>query len=400
MRKQQHPVPSNRVKRLSLLTFIALVASACGAPATPSRTAQILELKNEVNARQTADIDWQTASEGAQINAGGGVRTGEESKVRVDTSDGSIIRIAANTEFELLELAVKDQDPVTRLKVTAGKVWVVVAKALGQGAFEIETPSGVSTVRGSLMSVGYASDSGRAFVTCLEGACSLSNASGATDLTAGQQTEIPAANQAPQAAQPMDPTQLRDWLLNVPEANTAAQSIVAQIPPLNLSNTANASTPRVAIDGDGQVHVVWEDRSLRQLGSDYLHRQLSLEGEWSAAESLTEGFDYLYGSLTLLPDRSGQMCAFWNGATTGTDPGTIGLYRRCQTDSGWSEAEQIAGGSVTARDYSIALAPDGSVQEVHIVSVGDIYFGATELAVGSNVQPALAIDAAWVRLGG
>lgn len=229
-------------KCLVSLIFVMLITSACKqggsgtAPASPAaptpggaasttalsptetsaRSAQISEIKNDATKRETETVEWQAAAEGDEINSGGGVRTGDESRVRIDISDGTIVRIAPNTEFTLLELSPIATDPVTRLQLEVGKVFVRVTRALGLGTFEIETPSGVATVRGSLMSAEYDEATGRFLITCLEGECRLAAGDVFTDLTEGQQTEITSAGERPLAARLMDDAQLDDWAENFP----------------------------------------------------------------------------------------------------------------------------------------------------------------------------------------
>jgi hypothetical protein len=201
-------------------------AAAPTAAAASGRTAQISELKNAVEARQTAETAYQPAQEGEQILTGGAVKTGDEARVRIDTSEGSIIRVAANTEFTLRELSPTDDNPVTRLTLEAGKVWVWVTKALGAGTFEIETPTGTATVRGSLMSVEHDRGAGRTLITCLEGQCRLGDAAGnLTDLVEGQQTEIPGAGQGPLAARRITRAQIQDWLDNFPEVRAIVERL-------------------------------------------------------------------------------------------------------------------------------------------------------------------------------
>jgi hypothetical protein len=118
------------------------------------------------------------------------------------------------------------------------------------------------------MSVDQVSASGRMVITCLEGACRLSNpASGvATDLTAGQQTEMPGPGQDPLPARPMERAQFEDWRDNFPEAIAVAQQFLDQLqeeatptpppPPsgFNVSGSGAASTPRLALDASGALH--------------------------------------------------------------------------------------------------------------------------------------------------
>ncbi len=240
---------------VSVITALTLAALACGlpgagvAPATPlgatpagstsagGRSAVISELRNDVDSRGTAQADWQTAAEGDALQAGGGVKTGDESRVRIDTSDGSLIRISPNTEFELLEFSTADGDPVTRLQLEAGRVWVWVAQSLGAGTFEVETPEGVATVRGSLMSVAFDKVTRRLAVTCLEGLCRLRDRlNNAVDLVDGQQSEILGA--APTPTRRMTRQELQDWLDEFPEAAEFVDRLRSRFGP---EETATAS---------------------------------------------------------------------------------------------------------------------------------------------------------------
>lgn len=416
-----------------VLLALAMAALGCGGPlagsptssptptttventATPiPRTAILSELLNQVEARQDAQqVDWQTATDGQQISVGGGAKTSNESRVRIDTSEGTIVRVAPNSEFELTVFSPQVTNPATRLKLAFGKLWALALGITEPDAFEIETPTGSATVRGSLMSVDQDSATGRMLVTCLEGACRLSNPAGASvDLAAGEQSEIPAAGLAPLPARPMDRAQLEDWLSNFPEALAAARRLLEQLPTptptlpppsagFNVSESGAAEAPQLAFDAQGTLHVVWRDARLRPNG-DYVHRQMTPDGQWGETQNLTEGFAFLYGSLSLLPYPDGRMCALWNGAQTGTSD--IGVYRRCR-EVGWAPAELITTTTLTARDFSFVLTPDGTLQALYISSAGDIYFNDLKLS-GDELaaRPVFVTDsvgdyhAVWVTL--
>ncbi len=200
---------------------------AGGSTGTGARSANISEIQNTVQAQDPGSTDWRTASDGQQIAAGGGVKTGEASRVKLDIApDATVLRIAPNTEFRLETLSPAPADPVTRFVLAAGKLFSQVTKNLGGGSFEVETPSGVATVRGSLMSAAYQRDSGQMVVTCLEGQCRLSQpgAGGAfTDLIGGQASEIAGPGLAPSPARPMTTAELTEWATVFP----ATRPIVA-----------------------------------------------------------------------------------------------------------------------------------------------------------------------------
>ena len=188
-------------------------------PSVPPRLAVLSELQMTVNARSDSEAQWREAIEGQSVFVGGGVKTGDEARARLDISDGTILRMAANSEFTLTELTAAPTDAVTRFKLAVGKLWVALTGTAGEGVLEIETPVGVATVRGSYISVEFAEDTGQAVVTCLEGECRLTGTTGqATDLNHDQQAEIAGAGQAPSPAQPMEAAQYADWARNFPEA--------------------------------------------------------------------------------------------------------------------------------------------------------------------------------------
>jgi hypothetical protein len=153
----------------------------------------------------------------------------------LDISDGTLIRLGANTVFKLVELSPAFTDPITRLRLDAGKVWVWVTTVLGLGSFEVETPVGVAGVRGSLMSVEYDPVTGQMIVTCLDGECRLTGSSGTfIDLTRGQQSEIGGAGQDPTPAHALDNAQLVEWAREFPEAQTFVAAVTALPRPTDL----------------------------------------------------------------------------------------------------------------------------------------------------------------------
>ncbi len=238
----------------SALLLAALTTLACSplsflATPTPTntplpRSAQVSEIRNLVEMRPRAADAWRPAQEGGQLAAGGGVRTGDDSRARVDISDGSLLRLAPATEFELTALSAQSVDPVTEWSLLAGRVWIQVTQALGLGSFEVETPSGTASVRGSLMSVAFFPANGHAILSCLEGLCRLTGQSGAfTDLTAGEQSEIPGFGQDPSPPKPIDAAQAADWQAEFPEAEDLVATLTPGPPPTATPSPTATFTP-------------------------------------------------------------------------------------------------------------------------------------------------------------
>ena len=237
---------------MGALMAAAILLSACkptAKSATPvrpaaratslSRSATLSELESDVQTRPTAGSIWQKARVGQEIKTGASVKTGADSRARIDISDGSIIRLGPTTVFELAEISPSPRDPVTRMKLSAGRLWATVTKALGTGAFEIDTPTGLAAVRGSMMGVAYDPATTSLLITCLEGECQLAGTSGTSvTLQAGQQSTIPGIGQDPGIPGPIDAAELGQWLGEVPEALPA---LATQLP--SPADTPQAPTP-------------------------------------------------------------------------------------------------------------------------------------------------------------
>jgi hypothetical protein len=218
--------------------------STSASTATPQgRTALLSNLEKSVDSRGQAADNWQAAIEGQVIPAGGGVKTGTESKVRIDISDGSIVRLSPESEFMLATLSPSETDPVTKFILDTGTLWVWVTKSLGGGSFEVETPVGVATVRGSLMSVGYDAGTNRLLLNCLEGECTLKDLAGRlTTLREGDETD--SDGQTTAALRKMTRARLQEWLENFPEARAVIQRLLDRLreEPTPVSSGTAATT--------------------------------------------------------------------------------------------------------------------------------------------------------------
>ncbi len=181
---------------------------------------------------------------------------------------------------------------------------------------------------------------------------------------------------------------------------------------INVTNNQGRSDdPYLAFDAQGNLHLVWYDTSLRPVGespeADFLHRELNVAGQWSGVDSLTSDYGLIYyGTLNVLSNPAGQICATWEGGTSPNDPGTIGWYMRCLTEEQWSAAEKIQTAKTATGDLMPAFASDGTLQSVY-TSFGALYFKDALLSSASETafSPRLAIDksggyhAVWIYKG-
>ena len=152
--------------------FLFLLSSCVPlTPVSPSISAVIGEIENDVSIKRTAETAFEKAFVNDEVKVNAQVKTSEDSRSRIDLSSGTVIRISPNSLFILEENYVEEKDLLTRIKIETGRIWIV----LSGGSLEVETPSGLAGVRGSYMSTGYDPESGDVRITCLEGHCAAEN---------------------------------------------------------------------------------------------------------------------------------------------------------------------------------------------------------------------------------
>ncbi len=199
-------------------------------------TATLSEISGSVLARQPSDEDFAEVDNGYILQTLGKIQTMDDSRVRLDLSNDSLIRLGANTLFTLGTSEETPEGLLFRIRIELGRIWVI----LRGGALEVDTPSGLASVRGSYLHVSYDEDTGEVRVTCLEGTCSLSNDAGTVEIRAGETAVITGAGQPPQTGE-MDEADVQNWLDNVPEATLVIPHLTETAQALTA--TARTSTP-------------------------------------------------------------------------------------------------------------------------------------------------------------
>lgn len=221
------------MKRTRLLLFILLaamiLAGGCGSPDTgEALSAKLSELSGKVDTKQAGEDRFVPATPDTVLQVNGQVQTGDDGRVRLDLSSGTIIRVAPSTLFTLVSNEEVSGGLATKLKLEIGKIFII----LHGGSAEVETPSGVASVRGSYMKVEVDPETGDVYVTCLEGECTASNPAGSINFGAGERVILyrrdPATgNWIAPNAEPMTPEEFREWLDNNPEARELFEQAMA-----------------------------------------------------------------------------------------------------------------------------------------------------------------------------
>ncbi|MCS7010863.1 MAG: FecR family protein [Anaerolineales bacterium] len=252
--------PSSSLLFSGLIFWLLLILAACsaapvlptpsGGQASPSgffstskpgqplaTTATLSEVSGLVEIKNPGESEFRQASNGDILQVQGQVRTGADGRARLNLSTGTIIRVAPDSVFTFAVNEPLEAGLLTRLKMQAGQVWII----LNGGRAEVETPSGTASVRGSYMSIWIDPELGDVWVTCLEGWCKAENPTAVLEMVAGQGCTLYSFD--PESNIPPPPPQLRyltqtdieQFLAHNPEAQQVMQAMAATataLPPL------------------------------------------------------------------------------------------------------------------------------------------------------------------------
>lgn len=179
----------------------------------PQVSAAMSEIKGSVQVKLPGVDAFSNADPSITLVESSQVQTGDDGHVRLDLSTGTIIRVSPSSIFTLLANTPTEHGLFTRLQLLLGRIFII----LKGGSLDVETPSGVASVRGSYMSVTYDPQTGTLRITCLEGHCSLTDSEGTVDITTGQTAEISGVGLPPHVGI-MSQQDIQTWLGNSPEA--------------------------------------------------------------------------------------------------------------------------------------------------------------------------------------
>jgi hypothetical protein len=196
-------------------------------------SAALSEMAGVVVVRNSDQAPYNPVKNGFLLKSTMQLQTKEQSRVRLDLSTGSIVRLGQLTIFSLATEQTGAQGGLSQIEVQAGRIWVI----LKGGSLNVNTPAGLASVRGSYMSVWVEPNTNRITVCCLEGQCGYQNTAGDVDMTSGQKIVSSNMNIVP-PVEKMDQTDVQSWLDNSPEA----VAIVPQITGLVASSTPTATT--------------------------------------------------------------------------------------------------------------------------------------------------------------
>jgi branched-chain amino acid transport system substrate-binding protein len=167
--KQEKEVEMRRTVFLVIATLLVIGSVLPGC--APSTLTIFSITEGNVSVMKAGTGNWIEAQVGMSLEAGDRVKTADNSSAKITFFDGSTVELQADTEIEVVSLNISTDTGSTtiRLKQAIGSIIFRVTKIVDPASrYEVETPTGVAAVRGSVMQV-YVIEDGTTWVTNLEG---------------------------------------------------------------------------------------------------------------------------------------------------------------------------------------------------------------------------------------
>ena len=227
-----------------LVIGLAIIATLPSVSRSQDLSALLSEMVGVVEVRNGGQDQYNQVNNGFLLKAIMQLQTKEESRVRLDLSTKSIVRLGQSTIFSLDPQGPVTGGVLTQIELQAGRVWVI----LRGGSLDVNTPAGLAAVRGSYMSVWVEPKTNRITVCCLEGKCGYKNAAGNVEMTSGQKIISSDTNIVPRIEK-MDQTDVQSWLDNSPEAAVMVPQISSLLAsPTSLPSSTPSLTPTFTIE--------------------------------------------------------------------------------------------------------------------------------------------------------
>ncbi len=273
--------PATAAPPVSTPTEIPPEPTAVPTPDGPQAT--VIDVVNDVSAHALPDTSWGPAEVAMPIYLQGEVWAKEASTARVGL-DSAVIRVAPNTIFTHEQ---PDSDTV-RVQLGDGQLWINVEGLEPGEAFEVETPNGVASVRGTRFSVRITAD-GSTIVSTQVDTVTLAMGSEVVTVTQGTQSVVPPGG-APEPPVPMTLAEQLRWGVAVGGALDVVMPVVGEV--ITLTQPGQVSNAQISPDGRYLAYFYYR----RENEVSYYGTQLYdlVAGEFVEASSLdqVDGFHF------------------------------------------------------------------------------------------------------------
>lgn len=192
-----------------VVTSLPLMAAMVAAPMA-IRAAQtpvagvVISMEGKPELRRVGGKSFRPLKFNEMLHEGDTVKTGSGVRVGIAFIGGAELRINENSSFKMESGGGAKP---TSVFTEFGNAWTRLLH--GRAGMRVGTPTAVCAVRGTEADVNQAA--GPMTVKVYEGFVDVTNAQGTTALSAGQQTSVAGAGQAPGAARAMSPQDYGTW---------------------------------------------------------------------------------------------------------------------------------------------------------------------------------------------
>lgn len=179
------------------------------------RQALVQDIVGVLETRPDATAAWMPAGNGLIVQVGYQLRTGPQSRVQIQFTEGTRLTLDANTLVTLNLFRPALAEPFTGLGLEQGRVWLALSGGPASAA-DVQTAAGLAQARNAFMSVAFDPATRTFSVTCLQGKCNVAE----TFIPEGHKLVNRDGQQ--QAPAPMALGDFGIWGVNVPEATELA----------------------------------------------------------------------------------------------------------------------------------------------------------------------------------
>lgn len=169
-------------------------------------------LAGTVEVQKKNASEWLPLTQNTFVTAGDKVRTWRDGRAELRWMDGTRMRLDPNTEVRVQKCSLNrlERTRASVFQLDLGKLWVRVAQALtGYSRFEIQTPSAVAAVRGTVFSVA-ATRQGQTAVEVYDGTVEVK--AQRQTFTVSRQKQLLVQPGVPfGSVQPLSPEQMAQW---------------------------------------------------------------------------------------------------------------------------------------------------------------------------------------------
>jgi len=197
----------NLVLVISILALCTGIAGAAGESKTA--LAVVVSVIGNVEYLPAGQTKWQAVNQGGFLEKEDQIRTGANSKAAIVFTDGTEVRLNAETTLHVRGLAQKKTGTgmVNIVRVVVGQIWAKITKS--QFPYEIQTSAAIAAVKGTKIDLDVHKDQQSIFYV-LVGTLEISNEFGS--VTAGPMTQtIVNPGKAPEPPTPLNEKGRSDW---------------------------------------------------------------------------------------------------------------------------------------------------------------------------------------------